>query len=86
MNIDCTPEEARAFFGAPDVKPLQDALMQKMQGQFMDTMKVMDPAEAMRQWQSMSIQNFQEFQKLFWNAAGVSTEASGEQAPESKAG
>src|SRR6516164_5311770 len=27
IDIDCTPEEARAFLGLPDVKPLQEALL-----------------------------------------------------------
>ena len=31
VDIDCTPEEARHFFGLPDVKPMQDALMQQIQ-------------------------------------------------------
>ena len=26
VNVDCTPDEARHFFGLPDVKPMQDAL------------------------------------------------------------
>ncbi len=25
VDIDCTPEEARAFFGLPNVQPMQDA-------------------------------------------------------------
>ncbi|MGH7053255.1 MAG: DUF6489 family protein, partial [Stellaceae bacterium] len=24
MDIDCTPEEVRAFFGLPEVKPIQE--------------------------------------------------------------
>lgn len=31
MNIDCTPEEARAFFGLPDVKPMQEKLLREME-------------------------------------------------------
>ena len=27
MNVDCTPEEARAFLGLPDVKPMQEQLI-----------------------------------------------------------
>ena len=27
VDIDCTPEEARTFFGLPDVKPMQKAMM-----------------------------------------------------------
>ena len=31
VNVDCTPEEARAFFGLPELKPLQDQIIQQMQ-------------------------------------------------------
>lgn len=28
INVDCTPEEARAFLGLPDLKPMQDVFQQ----------------------------------------------------------
>ena len=28
VNVECTPEEARAFMGLPDVQPMQEAMMQ----------------------------------------------------------
>ena len=31
IDIDCTPQEVRAFFGLPHVEPMQDALVAKMQ-------------------------------------------------------
>jgi len=34
FNIDCTPAEARSFFGLPDVAPLQKRMMQEMEAQF----------------------------------------------------
>ena len=27
IEVDCTPEEARNFFGLPNVKPMQEAVM-----------------------------------------------------------
>ena len=37
VNVDCTPEEARAFMGLPDMKPIHDlylqAAMDAMSGQ-----------------------------------------------------
>ena len=50
MNIDCTPEEARAFFGLPDLKPMQDELMQVMRNRLMAGVAAMDPAETLRAW------------------------------------
>ena len=31
INIDCTPEEARAYLGLPDVRPMQEQLLKEMQ-------------------------------------------------------
>ena len=31
INIDCTPEEARTFFGLPDLAPVHAAYVEKMQ-------------------------------------------------------
>ena len=33
VEIDCTPLEARQFFGLPDVQPMQTAVMDKLQQQ-----------------------------------------------------
>ena len=35
VEVDCTPLEARQFFGLPDVQPMQTAVMDKMQQQMM---------------------------------------------------
>ncbi|HTF01981.1 MAG TPA: DUF6489 family protein, partial [Bradyrhizobium sp.] len=33
VEIDCTPLEARQFFGLPDVQPMQTAVMDNLQKQ-----------------------------------------------------
>jgi hypothetical protein len=48
INVDCTPEEAGAFLGQPDLKPMQDELMQEMRK--MAGVAAMDPAEILRTW------------------------------------
>ena len=35
IEIDCTPLEARQFFGLPDVQPMQAALLAQMEKQLM---------------------------------------------------
>lgn len=30
ISVDCTPQEARTFFGLPDLTPVNDALVEKM--------------------------------------------------------
>jgi hypothetical protein len=50
MNVECTPEEARAFLGQLDLKPMQDELMQEMRKRLMAGIAAMDPAEMLRTW------------------------------------
>lgn len=33
FNIDCTPREARGFFGLPDVAPMQARMLKEMEAQ-----------------------------------------------------
>ena len=50
VNVDCTPEEARAFLGQPDLKPMQDELIQEMRNRLMAGIAAMDSAEMLRAW------------------------------------
>ncbi|HET6182187.1 MAG TPA: DUF6489 family protein [Acetobacteraceae bacterium] len=49
IEIDCTPEEAREFLGLPDVKPMQAAVMERLQAQTLEAMGHLDPA-SLRSW------------------------------------
>lgn len=68
FDIDCTPEEARAFFGLPDVRPLQEAVMAKVQEKIMANIQAMDPETIMRSWNSASMQGMEQLQQAFWNS------------------
>ena len=66
INIDCTPEEARAFFGLPDLRPMQDSMMAEVQKRMEQTIKSMDPETMLKTWLPASIQGFEQLQKMFW--------------------
>jgi hypothetical protein len=68
VNMECSPEEARAFFGLPDVQPMQQAIMHEMQEKMLANMKSMDPDSLMRQWLPMGMQAYDQFQKMFWTS------------------
>jgi hypothetical protein len=79
VNIECTPEEARAFLGLPDVQPLQDSVMKEIEARMLQGLAAMDPETALRTWLPASIQGFEQLQKLFWAAAtGTGKGASGD--------
>jgi tetrahydromethanopterin S-methyltransferase subunit B len=66
MNVECSPEEARSFFGLPDVQPMQERLMQELESRLQTNMRAMDPEVMARTWFPTGIQNFEQMQKMFW--------------------
>jgi len=65
VNVDCTPEEARAFLGLPDVKPMQEQLMREMQDRLVASVRAMEPDEMLRTWLPPSVKGFEQLQKIF---------------------
>jgi hypothetical protein len=66
LDIDCTPNEARAFFGLPDVKPLQEAMMKEVEARLKAGMETIDPESLFKTWMPDGAQGFGEMQKAFW--------------------
>ncbi len=50
VTVDCTPEEARAFMGLPDVRPLQAAMMGEIEERMKTAMRSMDPEQLLKTW------------------------------------
>ena len=71
FNIDCTPEEARTFFGLPDVGPMQERLLKETEKQMMENIKNMDPETMMKTWTPIMMQNWNDMQKMFWGQMGA---------------
>ena len=69
INIECTPQEARAFFGLPDVTPLNDQLVEEMKQRMTANMEAMEPEALMRSWMSMG----GEWQKQFMGLMSQAT-------------
>jgi hypothetical protein len=53
IEIDCTPDEARQFLGLPDLKPMQAAVMAKMEAQMVEAADRFSPEAALRSWMSL---------------------------------
>jgi hypothetical protein len=68
IEIDCTPEEARAFFGLPDVAPMQARILKEVEERSLAAMHAMEPDALIKTWFPTSMQSFENFQKMFWNA------------------
>jgi hypothetical protein len=65
LDIDCSPEEARAFFGLPDVRPLQEKLMAEVEARLAAALKAMDPAEMLKTWLPATLKGWGELQEMF---------------------
>jgi hypothetical protein len=72
VDIDCTPDEARAFLGLPDVKPLQEALLPEVEERLRATLKAMDPEAMLKNWLPATLKGFEQLQQiLFANIPGA---------------
>ena len=67
VDVDCTPEELRTFFGLPDVRPMQDALMKQIQDQMAANLHAMEPEAMFKVWMPAGIQGMEQMQKMLWS-------------------
>ena len=66
VNVECTPEEARAFMGLPDVQPMQQALLQELEQRLRENIQSMKPETMISTWMPASLQGAEQLQKMFW--------------------
>ncbi len=71
VNVDCTPEEARAFLGLPDLRPLQDAFVAQLQERMTSNLQAMDGEALMRTWLPTSVQGFEQITKTMMSQLDI---------------
>lgn len=67
LDIECTPEEARQFMGLPDIKPMQDRMMQALEAQMEDNLKNLDPENFVKTWMPLATHGWADMQRQFWD-------------------
>ncbi len=70
IEVDCSPEEARAFFGLPNVAPMQAAMMEELSQRLRAGLEAMDPETLMKTWMPLGLQGLEQAQKMFWSQMG----------------
>jgi hypothetical protein len=65
LDIDCTPEELRGFFGLPEVKPMQDRVLKEMQDRLSAAVKALDPETMLKTWLPAGLKGFEQLQEMF---------------------
>jgi hypothetical protein len=67
VEIDCTPAEARQFFGLPNVEPMQAAMMTKLEKRMSEEVDRFSTEALMKSWVSLFPQNAEWAKKMFEN-------------------
>ena len=71
VEIDCTPKEARAFLGQPDVEAFNAWIVEQMKARFEQNMEMLKPEELMKGWMAFGGQAQDQFRKFMEVAAGA---------------
>jgi hypothetical protein len=70
VEVSCTPEEARAFFGLPDLGPMQQRVMGEIEERLRSSLNAMNPETIFKTWLPASMQGVEQMQQLqqaFWS-------------------
>ena len=74
VDVDCTPAEARAFLGLPDVAPMQQAMMTEIEDRMKANLAAMDPEALFKAWMPMSVpggmESMEQMQRAFFAQFG----------------
>ena len=76
IDIDCTPLEARQFFGLPDVQPMQAAVMDAMEKRMLKEMENYTPEKLFENWMPLVSANRELLGSLFSGFTKGATSAS----------
>lgn len=79
VNVDCTPLEARQFFGLPDVQPMQSAMMEALERRMMKEIETYTPEKLFEAWMPLMTANRDLFRNFF-SAFSQGGETSAEEA------
>lgn len=71
VTVDCTPEEARTFLGLPDIKPMQEMLMQEMQERMSANLRAMQPDELFKLWMPANLKLMEQMSEAFLRMGGA---------------
>ena len=77
VQVECTPLEARTFLGLPDVRALNDHVVQEMKARMESNMAMVAPDELMKTWMTFGGQASEQFMKLMTAAASAAVTPTG---------
>ncbi len=74
IDVECTPEEAREFFGVANFQGVQERVMKEMEERMRAGVAGMDPEALLKMWMPFGAgAGWDTFQKRFWEQFGAGT-------------
>ena len=70
LDIDCTPDEMREFFGLPEIKPLQEELLKEVRERLSANIKAMDPEAMLKTWLPATLKGVGQLLEMFFSRLG----------------
>jgi hypothetical protein len=70
VNVDCTPEEARRFLGLPDLSPVHQAYVEKLQRAVGEGVTPDMVSDMMRSWGPMTEAGMSVWRQMFEQMSG----------------
>ena len=71
VEADCTPAEALAFLGLPDITPLNEQLVQEVSSRLTQNAALLKPEELIRTWMSFGGQAQEQFMRMMTAGASL---------------
>lgn len=66
INVECTPAEARSFFGLPDLEGLHEETLAGLKARLNETIAGLDAESVLKTWMPGGVKGFEDLQKSFW--------------------
>jgi hypothetical protein len=70
LDIDCTPDELRGFFGMPEIKPMQERLLKEVEERMRANLKALDAETMLKTWLPAGVKGFEQLQEMLLGQLG----------------
>jgi hypothetical protein len=69
IEMEMTPEEARALLGLPDLTGVHELMVSELKKRVKAAMDTSDPEAMLKAWLPMGGAGFEQFQRFLWDSA-----------------
>lgn len=81
VDVDISPKELREFLGLPDVEPLQQELLERVQEKMRSGHEGYDPAALLKPLMPANLAVLEQMQKSFWGGLAKGKDKDGSDEP-----